>query len=132
MNVRFGIWNRRSLYKAGSLMTVSKDDEMGRARSRNEKKRNTYRLLVGKPEGKRLLGKPIRRRMDNIKIDLGEIGWRGVKCIGLDQDMDRCRAVEDAVLNHRVHKLLEGSWVYAQMAASRVELSCIELVRIVN
>jgi hypothetical protein len=41
-------------------------------------KRNAYRLLVGKPEGRRPLGRSRRRRVDNIKIDLGEIGWGGV------------------------------------------------------
>jgi hypothetical protein len=45
-------------------------------------KRNAYRLLVGKPEGRRLLGRPRCRWVDNIKIDLGEIGWGGVDWIG--------------------------------------------------
>jgi hypothetical protein len=46
-------------------------------------KRNAYRLLVGKPEGKRPLGRPRRRWVDNIRIDLGEVGWVGVDWIGL-------------------------------------------------
>jgi hypothetical protein len=46
-------------------------------------KRNTYRLLVGKPEGKRPLGRPRRRWMDNIGMDLGEVGWDDVDWIGL-------------------------------------------------
>jgi hypothetical protein len=41
-------------------------------------KRNAYRLLVGKPEGKRPLGRPRRRRVDNIRMDLGEVGWGDV------------------------------------------------------
>jgi hypothetical protein len=41
-------------------------------------KRNAYRLLVGKPEGKRPLGRPRRRWMDNIRMDLGEVGWGDV------------------------------------------------------
>jgi hypothetical protein len=49
-------------------------------------KRNVYRLLVGKPEGKRLLGRPRRRRIDNIKIYLLEIGLSVVDWIGLAQD----------------------------------------------
>jgi hypothetical protein len=53
------------------------------------KKRNAYRLLVGKPEGKRLLGRPRHRWADNIKIDLLEIGWGGVDWIGLAQDWDK-------------------------------------------
>jgi hypothetical protein len=46
-----------------------------------DKLRNTYRLLVGKPEGKRPLGRPRRRWVDNIRMDLGEVGWG---CCGLD------------------------------------------------
>jgi hypothetical protein len=51
-----------------------KEDEMGRACSTNGEKRNGYRILVGKPEGKRPLGGPRHRWVDNIKIDLREIG----------------------------------------------------------
>jgi hypothetical protein len=47
------------------------------------------RLLVGKPEGKRMLGRPNRRSVDSIKIDLREIGWGGVDWICLDQDKDK-------------------------------------------
>jgi hypothetical protein len=47
-------------------------------------KRNTYRLLVGKPEGKKPPGRPKRRWLDNMRVDLGEIGWGGVDWIGLD------------------------------------------------
>jgi hypothetical protein len=65
-------------------------------------KRNAYRLLVGKPEGKRPLGRPRRRWADNIKIDLLEIGWGGVDWIGLAQDRDKWRAVVNAVMNLRV------------------------------
>jgi hypothetical protein len=49
-------------------------------------KRNVYRLLVGKPEGKRSLGRPRRRWLDNIKMDLSEIGFSVVDWIGLAQD----------------------------------------------
>jgi hypothetical protein len=57
-------------------------------------KRNAYRLLVGKPEGKKLLGRPRRRwvdniRMDNIRMDLGEVGWSDVDWIGLAQDRNK-------------------------------------------
>jgi hypothetical protein len=65
-------------------------------------KRNAYRLLVGKPEGKRPLGRPRRRWVDNIKIDILEIGWGGVDWITLDQDRDKRRALEKAVMNLRV------------------------------
>jgi hypothetical protein len=67
-----------------------------------EEKRSMYRLLVGKPERKRPLGRPRCRWMDNIKIDVGEIGWVGVDLIGLAQDRDQWRALVNAVLNHWV------------------------------
>jgi hypothetical protein len=65
-------------------------------------KRNVYRLLVGKPERKRPLGRPRRRWIDNIKMDLLEIGWGGVDWIGLAQDRYRWRALVTALLNLRV------------------------------
>jgi hypothetical protein len=65
-------------------------------------KRNAYRLLVGKPEGKRPLGRPRRRWVDNIKMGLLEIGWGGVDWIGLAQDRKKCRALVNAVMNLRV------------------------------
>jgi hypothetical protein len=66
--------------------------------------RNAYRMLVGKPEGKRPLGRPRRRWVDNIKMDLLEIGWGGVDWIGLARDRDRWRALVNAVMNLRVPK----------------------------
>jgi hypothetical protein len=51
---------------------------MSGACSTNWEKRNAYRLLVGKPEGKRPLGRPRRRWVNNIKMDLGKTGWGGV------------------------------------------------------
>jgi hypothetical protein len=65
-------------------------------------KRNVYRLLVRKPEGKRLLGRPRRRCIDNIKMDLLEIGLSVVDWIGLAQDRYRWRALVNAVMNFRV------------------------------
>jgi hypothetical protein len=50
--------------------------------------RNTYRILVGKPEGKRPLGRPRRRWVDNIKMDLRETGWDGMNWIDLAEDRD--------------------------------------------
>jgi hypothetical protein len=64
--------------------------------------RNVYRVLVGKPEGKRTLGRLRRRWEDGIKVDLREIGWGGVEWIQLAQDRDRWRAVVSAVMNLRV------------------------------
>jgi hypothetical protein len=60
-----------------------KKDEMGGSCSTNGEKRNACRILVGKPEGKAPLGRPIRRWMDNINMDLREIGRDGVDWIGL-------------------------------------------------
>jgi hypothetical protein len=65
-------------------------------------KRNAYRILVGKPEGKRPLGRPRRRWVDNIKIDLREIGWGGIDSLDLAQDRDRWRALVSTVVNLRV------------------------------
>jgi hypothetical protein len=59
----------------------------------NVAKRNAYRLLVGKPEGKKPLGRPRHRWVDNIRMDLGEVGWGEVDSIGLAQDRDRWRAL---------------------------------------
>jgi hypothetical protein len=64
--------------------------------------RNVYRLLVGKPEGKRQLGRPRRRWIDNIKMDLLEIGFDVVDWIGLAQDRYRWRALVSSVMNLRV------------------------------
>jgi hypothetical protein len=61
-----------------------------------------YSVLVGKPEGKRPLERPRRRWEDGIKMDLREIGWRGVEWIHLAQDRDRWRADVNAVMNLRV------------------------------
>jgi hypothetical protein len=64
--------------------------------------RNAYSILVGKPEGKRPLERPRRRRMENIKIDLGEIGWDGRDWIELAQDRDQWRALVNTVMNLKV------------------------------
>jgi hypothetical protein len=65
-------------------------------------KGNAYRLLVGKPEGKRPLGRQRRRWVDNIRMDLVELGWDDVDWIGLAQERDRRRALVNSVLNLRV------------------------------
>jgi hypothetical protein len=66
-------------------------------------KMNAYRILVGQPEGKRPLGRPrhTRRWVDNIKMDLREIGWGGMDWIDLAQDRDQCRALVNTVMNLR-------------------------------
>jgi hypothetical protein len=64
--------------------------------------RDAYRILVEKSEGKRPRGRPRRRCVDNIKIDLREIGWDGMHWIELAQDMDRWRDLVNTVMNLRV------------------------------
>ena len=61
-----------------------------------------YRNLVGKPEGKKPLGRPRDRRVDNIRMDLQEVGCRYIDWIGLAQDRDRWRTLVSAVMNIRV------------------------------
>jgi hypothetical protein len=61
---------------------------LGRACSTNGKKRNAYRILVGKPQGKRPVGRPKCRLEDNIKINLREIEWDGMDWIDLAKDTD--------------------------------------------
>jgi hypothetical protein len=70
--------------------------------STNGGKRNAYRISVGKPEGKRPLGRSRRRWVDNIKMDLREIGWDGMDWIDLAQDRDQWRALVITVMNLRV------------------------------
>jgi hypothetical protein len=67
-------------------------------------KRNAYRILVGKPEGKTPLGRPRRMRMDNIKMYFREIEWGGMDWIDLDQVTDQWRALVNTVMNLRVPK----------------------------
>jgi hypothetical protein len=64
-------------------------------------RRRTHSLLVGK-DRKRLLGRPRRRWVDNVRLDLGEVGWRDVDWIGLAQNRNRWRALGNSVLNHQV------------------------------
>jgi transposase len=64
-------------------------------------KRNAYRILVVKPEGKRPLGRP-RRRLGNIKMDLREIEWDGVNWFDVAEDMDQWRALVNTVLKFQV------------------------------
>jgi hypothetical protein len=75
---------------------------MGGPCSTNGEKRNAYRLSVGKPEGRRPLGRPRRRWVDNIRMDLVEVGWGDVGWIGLAKDRNRWRALVNWVLNLRV------------------------------
>jgi hypothetical protein len=70
--------------------------------ARMGEKRNAYRILVGKPEGRRPLGRQSRRCVDNVIMDLRGIGWNGMDWIDLAQDRDQCRALLNTVTNLRV------------------------------
>jgi hypothetical protein len=70
--------------------------------ARMGEKKNAYMLLVGKPEGRRPLGRPRRAWLDNIRMDLVEVGWGAVDWIDLPQDRDRWRALVNSVSNLRV------------------------------
>jgi hypothetical protein len=94
----------RDLYSSPSVIRIIKSRRMRWAGHvvRMGEKRNAYRLLVGKPEGKRPLGRPRRSWVDSIRMDLLEIGWGGVDRIGLAQDRDKWGALVNAVLKLRV------------------------------
>jgi hypothetical protein len=82
---------------------------MDRACSTHGEKMNAYTILVQKLEGKRPLGRPRRRRVDNITMDLREIGWGGMDWIVLTQDWDQLRALVSTVMNFGFHKMLGNS-----------------------
>jgi hypothetical protein len=94
----------RDLYSSPSINKIIKSRRMrwvGHV-ARMGEKRNAYRLLVENPEGKRPLGRPRRKWVDNIRMDHREVGWGGVDWIGLAQDRDKWRALVNSVLNLRV------------------------------
>jgi hypothetical protein len=64
--------------------------------------RNAYRILVGKQEGKRPQGRPRRRWVNNIKLDLRETGWDGIDWIDQAQDRDQWKVLMNTVMNLRV------------------------------
>jgi len=70
--------------------------------ARTGERRGVYRVLVGKPEGRRPLGRPRRRWEDNNKMDLQEVGCGGIAWMDLAQDRDRWRALVNALINLRV------------------------------
>ena len=77
-------------------------NEMGCSCGANGLEEGVYRVLVGKPEGRRPLGRPRRRWLDNIRMDLQEVGCGYMDWIGLTQDRDRWRTLVSAVMNLRV------------------------------
>jgi hypothetical protein len=94
----------RDLYSSPRIIRIIKSRRLRWAGhvARMGERRNAYRLLVGKPEGKRSLGIPRRKWVDNIRMDLGEVGWGDVDWIGLAKDRNRWRALVNSVLNLRV------------------------------
>jgi hypothetical protein len=93
-----------SLYSSPNIVKVIKSRRMRWAVhvARMGEGRGVYRVLVGRPEGKRPLGRPRRRWEDNIKMDLGEIGIDGTNWIRLAQDRVQWRAFVNKVMNLRV------------------------------
>jgi hypothetical protein len=94
----------QNLYFPPSIIRIIKSRRMrwtGHV-ARMEEKRNAYRTLVVMPEGKRQLGRPRRRWVDNIKTDLREIGWDGIDWIYLAQNRDQRRALVNTVMNLRI------------------------------
>jgi hypothetical protein len=94
----------RDLYSSPSIIRIIKSKRMRWVRNvaRMGKKRNAYMLSVGKLKRKRPLGRPRHKWADNIRMDLGQVGWGDVDWIGKAQDTNRWRALVNSVLNLRV------------------------------
>ena len=105
-----GEWRRlhneelNDLYSSPNIVWVIKSRRMRWAGhvARMGEERGMYRVLVGKPDGKRPLGRPRRRWVDNIRMDLQEVGCGYMDWIGVAQDRDRWRTLVSAVMNLRV------------------------------
>jgi hypothetical protein len=105
-----GVWRKlhikelHNLYSSPNIIRMIRSRRMRWAWHvvRIGEAKNAYRILVGKPEGKRPLGRPRRRWVDNIKMDLREIEWDDVDWIELAQDRDQWRALVNTVMNLRI------------------------------
>jgi hypothetical protein len=93
-----------NLYSSPNIIRIIKSRRIRWAGhvARLGEKRNTYKILMGKLQGKRSLRRPRHRWMDNIKTDLREIGWGGMDWIYLHQDWDQWRALLNTVMKRRV------------------------------
>jgi hypothetical protein len=93
-----------NLYSFASIIRMIKSRSMRWAQhaARMGQMRNAYRILVGKTERRRPLGRPRRTWLDNIKMDFREIGWDGMDWIDLAQDRDQWRALVNMIMNFRV------------------------------
>jgi hypothetical protein len=93
-----------NLYSSPSIIRMIKSRRMRCTGpvARMGERRNAYRLLVGKPEGRRPLGRPRRRWVDNIKMDLIVTEWHGMHWIDLAQNRNSWRALVNTVINFQV------------------------------
>jgi hypothetical protein len=80
-------------------------------------KKDAYSLFVGKPQGKGPLGRPRRRWVDNVRMELGEVGLGGIDWIDLAQNRNKWRALVNAVMNSWFHKILVNYRVFTQLVA---------------
>jgi hypothetical protein len=94
----------RDLYSSPNIIRIIKSRRMRWAEhvARMGERRDSYRSLVGKPEGKKPIGRPKRKWVDNIRMDLEEVRWSDADWIGLAQDRSRWRGIADAVMNLQV------------------------------
>ena len=106
-NSVFNLFMYSDLYSLPNIVWVVKSRRMRWAGhvARMGERRVMHRVLVGKPEGKRLLGRPRRRWEDNIKMDLQEVGRDCEDWMELAQDRDRWRALVSTMMNLRVPKM---------------------------
>jgi len=122
-----GEWRRlhneelNDLYSSPNIVRAIKSRRMRWAAhvARMGEERGMYRVLLGKPEGKRPLGRPRRRWLDNIRMDLQEVGCGYMDWIGLAQDRDRWRTVVSAVMNLGFREMRGISWLASSQLASQ-------------
>ena len=120
------VMNLRVPWNVGNFLTSCKLVSFSRRTLHHEVSNfsiGVYRVLVGKPKGKRPLGRPRRRWVDNIRMDLQEVGCGYMDWIGMAQDRDRWRTLVSTVMNLRVPWNAGISWLAANQLASQEGLS---------